>query len=261
MAGQNRVRQQERKSRKERRQELGDIALTEDRKKQFENDWNLDWFEPKGLQRDCVESFEKNVFTVLDAPSGCGKTTLSLWLALNMLKNDHTCRQLIFIKNPTETGDDQIGYLSGSETDKLLSHYDTTKRIFWELMSKNKLENDMSKDRIRLTIPNFLLGATFDNAVVIIDESQTMTPRTLKLLTERCGTNTKYLIIGDSGQAYSVKRRQDGFKDLIERITMEHHGVRWSKCEPMMGYVKMTPEDNQRSEGSKFINKLYEDIG
>lgn len=260
MAGNNRVRQQDRVDRKRNRQKQGEVQLASDKKKTFENDWNLDWFQPRGLQIDCKESFERNVFTIIDAPSGCGKTTLSLWMGLCMLKNDPQCHQLIFIKNPTETGDDQIGYLSGSEADKLTAHYDTTKRIFWELMSKNKLENDMSKDRIRLTIPNFLLGATFDNAVVIIDEGQTMSPKTLKLLTERCGQNTKYLILGDSGQSYSVKKRPDGFKDLVERVTVEHQGMRFSKHEPMMGYVKMTPEDNQRSSGSKFINKVYEDI-
>lgn len=260
MTGVNRIREQQRKSRKERRRELGEIQLADDKKKTFENDYTLDWFIPQGLQVDCIESFQKNVFSIIDSPSGCGKTTTALWWALTQLRA-RNYNQLIFIKNPTETGDDQIGYLSGSETDKLMAHYDTTKRIFHELISKNKLENDVSKDRIRLTIPNFLLGATFDNAIVIMDESQTMSPRTIKLLTERCGKNTKYIILGDSAQVYSVKRRQDGFKDLIERVTMEHHNVRWSKHEPFMGYVRMSPDDNQRSDGSRFINRLYEDLG
>lgn len=259
MAGQNRMRQQERKSRKERRQDIGAQLLTEDRKKQFENDWNLDWFKPLGLQIDCVEAFNKNIFSVIDSPSGCGKTTTALWLALNALKSNPACHQVVFIKNPTEVGDDQIGYLSGSESDKLTAHYDTTKRIFWDLMSKNKLENDIAKDRIRLTIPNFLLGATISNAVVIMDECQTMSPNTIKLLTERCGEHTKYLILGDSSQAYSVKRRKDGFADFIDRVTMTHQGARWSKFEPFVGYVKMTRDDNQRSDGSAFINKLYEE--
>jgi len=258
MSGQNRMRQQDRKSRKQRRQDIGAQLLTEDRKKQFENDWNLDWFKPLGLQNDCVDSFNKNVFSVVDAPSGCGKSTTALWWALTQMKT-HNYQQLVFIKTPTEVGDDQIGYLSGSESDKLSAHMDTTKRIFHELMSKNKLENDMSKDRIRLTVPNFLLGITFDNAIVVVDECQTMSPNTIKLLTERCGQNTKYILLGDSGQRYSVKKRQDGFADFIERTTMTHQGARWSKFEPFVGYVKMTRDDNQRSDGSAFINKLYEE--
>jgi predicted ribonuclease YlaK len=245
-------------TRKERRQLRGEELLLQDNKKQFENDWKLDWFQPKGLQIDCIEAIDKNVFTIIDAPSGCGKSTLALWWALTEMKN-RSYNQLVFIKNPTEAGDDQIGYLSGSETDKLMAHMDTTKRIFWELVSKNKFENDVSKDKIRLTIPNFLLGTTFDNAVVILDEVQTMSPNTVKLLTERCGKGTKYIMLGDSQQRYSVKKRGDGFADFIDRTTVPHHGLRWSKFEPYVGYVRMSRHDNQRSEGSKFINKLYEE--
>lgn len=256
MSGPNRRAQQ---SRKERRAQHGEKLLMEDNKrKQFENDWNLDWFHPKGLQLDCVDSFDKNTFSVIDGPSGSGKTSTALWWALNQLKLQNYS-QIVFIKNPTEVGDDAIGFLSGSESDKLLAHYDTTKRIFHEFVSKNKLENDISKDRVRLTIPNFLLGASLNNAIVIMDEVQTMSPATVKLLLERCGVYSKYIVLGDSAQTYSVKKRADGFKDVISRVTVEHRGIKFSKFEPHFGYVKMTREDNQRSEGSKFINKLYEE--
>lgn len=242
-----------------KRLKKGEELLAQDIKnKQHDNDWSLDWFTPKGLQVDCIEKFERNTFTIVDAPSGCGKTSTALWYALSEIKA-RRYHKLVFIKNASETGDDPIGFLSGSETDKLAAHMDTTKRIFEGFISKNKLENDISKDRIRLTIPNFLLGTTFDNTIVILDEVQTMSPSTIKLLLERCGINTQYIILGDEGQRYSIKKRESGLKDLIERVTIEHQGIRLSKFEPMFGYVKMSRHDNQRSEGSKFINKLYEE--
>ena len=256
MSGRNR---QDQQSRQERRKGKGEELLLQDKKnKQFDNDWNLDWFKPAGLQIDCVEMFNKCTFSIVDAPSGCGKTSVALWYALNKIK-DHTYSQLLFIKNPTEAGDDQIGYLSGSEQDKLMAHMDTTKRIFHEFISKNKLENELAKDKVRLTITNFLLGATFDSAIVIIDEAQVMSPSTIKLLSERCGKNTAYIILGDSNQRYSVKKRADGFADLIHRTTNDHGGIRLSKYPPQCGYIKMNRHDNQRSEGSKFINKIYEE--
>lgn len=258
MSGVNRDKTRDNRSRKERRQDHGAKLLVEDAKnKMHENDWNLDWFKPKGLQIDCVESMEKNIFTIIDAPSGCGKTSIALWWALHQLKN-RNYNQLIFIKNCTETGDDQIGFLSGDAESKVDVHVATTKRIFHTFMPKNKLENDISNDKIRLTIPNFELGATYDSAIVVMDESQLMSPSTIKLLTERCGKYSKYIILGDSAQRYAVKKRGDGFEDFIDRTTITHSGTRWSKYEPMVGYVKMTRHDNQRSDGSKFINKLYE---
>lgn len=223
------------------------------------NDWYLDNFHPQGLQIDCVESFEKNIFTIVDAPSGCGKSSVALHWGLQQLRN-RDVNQLIFIKNPTEAGDDKIGFLSGDEQDKLQAHMDTTKRIFDTFLSKGALECAIKKDNIRLTIPNFLLGATFDNAVVIIDETQVMSDKTVKMLLERCGKNAKYIIAGDSGQRYSVGNRNDGFKDLINRVTGEGGGIRQSIYPGKIGYIKMTYLDNMRSDGSALINKVYEDL-
>ena len=123
-------------------------------------------------------------------------------------------------------------------------------------MSPNKLENDL-KGKIRLTIPNFLLGATFDYSIVLLDEVQVMSCDTVKLLLERCGRDTKYVIMGDSSQRYSISKRNDGFKDLIERTTSEYQGIRIPRDKGFFGYVRLKSHDNQRSEGSKLINQIY----
>ena len=261
MAGRNRENQKQKQALRVRdkhneKVDRGNTQLVDDKK--HDNDWNLDWFRPRGLQQDCEVSFKRDLFTVINAPSGCGKTTTALWWALSQLRSNNY-QQLIFLKNPTEVGDDKIGFLSGSESDKLMAHMDTTKRIFHEFVSKGKLEVDMSKDKIRLTIPNFLLGATFDNSIVIIDECQNMSPNTIKLLLERCGKNTKYILLGDKSQRYAVTKRADGFEDFISRTTISQQGITFSRCEPMVGYVKMSRHDNQRSDGSAFINKIYDE--
>lgn len=222
-------------------------------------DWNLHDFHPHGLQIDCVDSFERNTFTIVDGPSGSGKTTTALWWALTELRQRNK-QQLIFIKNPTEAGDDKIGFLSGDEQDKLQAHMDTTKRIFEGFLTKGALECAIKKDNIRLTIPNFLLGSTFDNAVVIIDETQVMSDKTVKMLLERCGKNTTYIVLGDSGQRYSVGNRNDGFRDLINRTTGESGGLTQVRYPGKIGYIKMTYLDNMRSEGSALINKVYADL-
>lgn len=248
------------RTKQEERVDRGNEQLLADaRKKQFDNDWKLDWFEPMGRQVDIVDSVldPNKVFTIVDSSSGTGKTSTALHVALTELKYNNY-RQLIFIKNPAEVGDDRIGFLSGSEQDKLEAHYATTKRIFSEFMSPQKLENDIGSGKIRLEIPNFVLGATFDNAIVILDESQVMSDNTIKLLLERCGVNTKYVILGDSKQKYAISDRVDGFKGLIERVTEECQGERES-ISGIVSYVRMNYEENRRSEGSKFITALYEE--
>lgn len=241
----------------EQKVKRGYDQLAQDRrKKEFNNDWNLDWFKPKGSQIFVEDSFNEHTFTIVDAPSGCGKSSIALWLALHGLKSQDF-NKLVFIKSPTEVGDDQLGFLSGDKSDKLLAHMETTRYIFHEFMAVNKFEADESAGRIRLTVPNFVLGTTWDYSAVIIDESQLMSPNTMKLLLERCGVDTKYLILGDSRQRYAVKKRSDGFRDFIEKVTYLQDGQRFSKYDHV-GYIRMTTDENQRSEGSKFITKLYE---
>ena len=111
------------------------------------DDYRLDEFTPVGNQEAIVRSMVWNDLTIVNAPAGTGKTTTALWKALQMLKAGDF-RKLIFLKNPTEVGDDQIGFLSGDKTDKLAAHYESTKRIFQQFMTANKLENDIASGKI-----------------------------------------------------------------------------------------------------------------
>ncbi len=228
--------------------------------KVFNNDWNLDWFEPSDKQQEAIDKFDKSVFNILDASSGCGKTSTGLWYGLNEYKKGNY-HKLIFLKGATEVGDDPIGFLPNGINEKLTSHFNTTREIMWRFIDKNKLECDENNRNIVLTIPNFLLGSTFDNAIVLVDEVQTMSPSTVKLLTERCGYNTKYILMGDSKQRYAVKHRGDGLSDLITRISdpIEESRDRTCKVPSMFSYTKMTSEHNMRSKGSAYITEVYDD--
>lgn len=220
------------------------------------DDYRLDEFTPVGNQEAIVRSMVWNDLTIVNAPAGTGKTTTALWKALQMLKAGDF-RKLIFLKNPTEVGDDQIGFLSGDKTDKLAAHYESTKRIFQQFMTANKLENDIASGRIELNIPNYALGATWDNSIILIDEVQLMSPNTVKLLLERAGLNTRIVIMGDVNQTYAIKRRANGLGDLLDRVVPINEEGEREAIVDFIGYVEMTTADNQRSRLSQFITEVY----
>lgn len=244
---------------KTQRQKLANSAKIESRyaaKAVGNDDYRLDEFMPEGDQNKIVQSMIWNDLTVVNAPAGTGKTSVALWKALQMLRSGDF-RKLLFIKNPTEVGDDQIGFLSGDKTDKLAAHYESTKRIFQQFMTANKLENDIGSGKIELNIPNYLLGATLDNTIVIIDEAQLMSTETLKLLIERAGINTHVIVLGDVRQTYAIKKRSNGLHQILELLYPENEeGVR----EPIIdfiGYVELTTDDNKRGRLSKLITEVF----
>lgn len=234
------------------------FAKNFDAHKHAEQDWNLEWFECTGRQNFIQEAMDDKLIIIVDAPSGCGKTTTVIHKALQMIRAK-TKQKIVYVKNPAECGDDKIGFLPGDEEEKLAPHAKTTIGVFQQFVSKGRLDCMLNK-QIEFAIPNFLQGSTIDNAVLILDESQNMSPSTVKLVAERAGENTIVVIIGDSKQRYSVVRREDGLRDIINKVTYEEIGVRLVRpsFEKNVGYVRMETNNNMRSELSKIITELYE---
>ena len=234
--------------------ELRGVSQEVEARKNSNEKYNLDWFKPSARQQDIVDAIDQYDWVGVQAPSGCGKTTTVVWKALSLLGKGY--RKIVFVKNPTEAGDDQIGFLTGGETSKLEPHFDSMRGVFLDFMNKGKLESDEKNLNIQFKIPNFLLGATISDAVVILDECQTYSPNTLKLLMERVDDSCKLIVLGDKNQKYSVKKRQDGFTDLIERITRVDEQGRDS-IEPLFKYIELTSNENKRGAISKRVTELY----
>ncbi len=250
---------QQRKMTRSRKVEAG-IPRTLDvhKKPNFDTHWKLDWFIPSGDQDLIIKSIDDNDLTLVEAPSGCGKSTTVLWKALTDYRKG-VFSKVYLIKNPTEGGDDMLGFLAGDKTTKLTAHMQSMQSIFHQFMTKEKLENDISSGNIILDIPNYMLGCTIDNAVIIIEEGQTCSPNTIKLVTERAGVNTKVVIVGDPKQAYSVKKRPNGLSDLVKRTTREQDGYKVSRYPSTVGYVRLESNNNMRSDLSRFITEIYEE--
>ena len=250
-----------RKSRREterkNKQEQGNLEIATDQKTASEN-YKLSWFKPTITQKEIIESMCCNELTAVQGSSGTGKSTTVIWQALQDIKGGHYSR-IVFVKTPDESGDDPIGYLKGDGNEKLEPHFEAMRSIFHTFMSKPKLSMEEKKERIVFTIPNFIKGRTYDHALIIIDEAQSISPKTMKCILERAGESTRIVILGDKNQCYSSKHRADGFTDFINKITIVDENNNTVSKEPTMGYIRMTAEDNVRSNLSKRIVELYED--
>lgn len=219
--------------------------------------YTLDWFNPTKGQQEVVRSMIENDLTLVQASSGAGKSTTVIWQALKDLKAGYY-KKILFVKTPNESSDDLIGFLPSSAEDKLQVHFEATRSVFHQFMTKEKLAMEEKKGRISFKIPNFIQGATFENTLMILDESQSLSPNTMKLVMERVGQGSKIVVCADKRQRYSYRKREDGFTNFVNMVTAVDEDGRYSNVDTI-GYVEMPASANMRSDLSRLIVTLYEE--
>lgn len=208
-------------------------------------------------QQRMAESFYEKSLVAVQGSAGTGKSTTAVYLGLRGLK-DGTFRKIINVKSPTESSDDAIGFLQGGLNDKLAQHFEAMRGVYYNFMSKRKLEMEEKHERIQFKIPNFVQGDTYDDTLLIFDEGQNVTPKILKLVLERIGKNSKILLLGDIYQEYAFRKRENGFADFVKLITKENNSSEKICIIPNMDYVVLPNSENMRSELSRQVVQLYE---
>jgi predicted ribonuclease YlaK len=234
----------------------GSRLIVEEQRTERES-YKLDWFKPTEAQGDIIYSLCQDDITIVQGSSGCGKSTTAIWQALKDVQAG-LYRKIVFVKSATESADDGIGFLPSSADDKLKPHFEATVGIFQKFMTGNKLDMEIKHGRIVFKIPNFLQGESLDDAILILDEAQNMSPETLKLCMERTGTNSKLIVLGDERQKYALKKRVNGFTHFNSLVTGVDEEGRYSKV-PTIGYIELPASENMRSAISKLVVSIYED--
>lgn len=199
-------------------------------------------------QKELSEIIDCSDMVMVSGKAGTGKTAAVLHNYAKTYLNDKT-KKIIIIRTPVEAGMDKIGALPGSEEEKIGPHFSSAKRILETLLSKEKVKCDTGK-RIHFVIPNFVLGETFDDSLIIISEAQQMSPEMLKLLLERTGKNSKVVIEGDESQRYTSTGKRAGLSKMVEIFNKN----------PQSGieYFEFSKYNNMRSDFVGKINQVFE---
>ena len=206
-------------------------------------------------QTICKEVIESNTLSFVEGPAGSGKSAAILYSLCREYLTDPS-KNLIVIRTPVEVGSDSVGFLPSDLSDKIAPHFASSKRLIEQMLTKGKVECDLDK-RIHFLIPNFCLGSTFDNSLILIDEAQMLHPRTLKLLLERIGNNSRVVVAGDRTQLYSSDKTRNGLSDAIERFFDKDNMQPNYKD---VGYCKFDVRDIVRSDICRTVVEAYKGL-
>ena len=178
--------------------------------------------------------------------AGTGKTLLALATALDKVIDRQLYQKIVLIRPVIAAGQD-IGYLPGTEEEKLKpwmgSFYDAferlcdlrqrrTKKSSKSFNGQEKKPNNMTPEQqlekwreqgiIEMKSFTYMRGRSFENCLLIIDESQETTPHIAKLLLTRAGHNTKIIMIGDPSDNQIdntlVDSRSNGLVYVMEHL-------------------------------------------
>lgn len=211
-------------------------------------------FTPTASQKELINTVRANTLVFVDSPAGTGKSSTILWHFAKEYLNDAT-KEIIVVRTPVEFADDKIGFLPNALDAKLEVHFAPARKILEDFLGKGKVDADMEK-RIHFKIPNYMLGSTLTNSLVLIDEAQQLSPQILKLLLERIGEGSKVVVAGDSNQLFDARGKRNGLADAIERFFKVEDDWIVPKYDDV-GFHEFSVQEIMRSEICKTVVTAY----
>lgn len=159
---------------------------------------------------------------VCDGPSGTGKSLLSLYAALKMLKSGKYER-IMYVRSPIDSSDGGVGYLPGTLTDKIVNYMVPLDEKLNKLLGYEDIKKLYEHDYIEYTVNSFMRGRSIENTILIVDEFQNSTMSEALTQISRIEETSKIIALGDHmqsdiGAKSCLKKVVNMFKDRPEAI-------------------------------------------
>jgi phosphate starvation-inducible protein PhoH len=139
-------------------------------------------------------------------------TFTSCYTALSLLA-DRKIDKIIITKPIQESGE-QIGLLPGTVDEKIDPYKQSYYTNFCKILDKPTIDWLFSIEEIVFEPLAYMRGSTYDNCIMLLDESQNASIKQLMLWATRLGKDSKAVMMGDTSQ-YDVKKKDSGYVDFI----------------------------------------------
>ncbi len=206
------------------------------------------------LQEALMEDAEKVPLVIVKGMAGTAKTFYAIAVGLEKTLNSAKAEyRKILITRPNVQFDSDIGFLPGSEQDKIsplirpvidnleqLIDSNEEERYKDEKELKGKIDEIFDRGIIVAEAMNFIRGRSFVKTYLIIDEAQNMTPKQVKGIITRAGKGTKVILLGDPNQIDTafLDERTNGLCYASERM----------KGSSMCYQITLTAQECERSQ-------------
>jgi PhoH-like ATPase len=166
----------------------------------------------------------------LTGAAGSGKTILALAAAIEMTVASKRYMRIIATRS-TQGLDEDIGFLPGTEAEKMEPWLGAITDNLEALHEDDEnmhasVEYILPKVPLQFKSLNYIRGRSFQHSLILIDESQNLTPHQIKTIITRAGNGSKVVCLGNLAQIDTpyLSAPSSGLTYLTERFRGFRHG-------------------------------------
>ena len=186
----------------------------------------------------------------LGGRAGTGKSALALCAGLEAVMDRRQHRKVVVFRPLYAVGGQELGYLPGSEADKMnpwaQAVYDTLSSV----TSQEVIDEVLGRDMFEVLPLTHIRGRSLHDSFVIVDEAQSLERGVLLTVLSRIGTGSRVVLTHDVAQRDNLRvGRHDGVVAVIEKL----------KGHPLFAHVTLVR--SERSPIAALVTEMLEDVG
>ncbi len=183
----------------------------------------------------------------LGGRAGTGKSALALCAGLELVMERRAHRKVVVFRPLYAVGGQELGYLPGSENDKMQPWAQAVFDTLSAVASPQVIEEVMARGMLEVLPLTHIRGRSLHDAFVIVDEAQSLERNVLLTVLSRLGTNSRVVLTHDVAQRDNLRvGRHDGVAAVIETL----------KGHPLFAHVTLTR--SERSPIAALVTEMLE---
>jgi PhoH-like ATPase len=185
----------------------------------------------------------------LGGRAGTGKSALALCAGLENVLERRAFKKVVVFRPLYAVGGQDLGYLPGSEGEKMAPWAQAVFDTLGALVSKEVLEHVLDSGMIEVLPLTHIRGRSLHDSFVIVDEAQSLERGVLLTVLSRLGAGSRVVLTHDVAQRDNLRvGRHDGVAAVIEAL----------KGHPLFAHVTLTR--SERSPIAALVTEMLEDL-
>lgn len=183
----------------------------------------------------------------LGGRAGTGKSALALCAGLEAVLEHRRHRKIVVFRPLYAVGGQNLGYLPGSENEKMNPWAQAVYDTLEGLVSENVMEEIQARDLLEVLPLTHIRGRSLHDSFVIVDEAQSLERNVLLTVLSRLGKNSRVVLTHDVAQRDNLRvGRHDGVQAVIEKL--KGHEL----------FAHVTLQRSERSKIAELVTTLLE---